>query len=159
MPPTPTTNGIHRFDLPPDEMSALRVRRELESLDYDFDEATVELLKLAATELVTNAVLHSGARDAMDPVVVYVRVGPPTLLLKVCDRGPGIEARPRRADPLDEGGRGLMVVDAIAHSWGSSQVEVDGSVWSCVWACFGDQALPACGPESVVRPQDLASAG
>lgn len=138
------SQGIHRFDVPADELAARRLRRRLEELDYDFEEETVELLKLAATELVTNALLHSGARIGVDRVVVYVRVGPPSLLLKVCDRGPGIEERPRAAGLLDEGGRGLLLVEAISRSWGTSKVEVDGKLWSCVWACFGEESLPGC---------------
>jgi anti-sigma regulatory factor (Ser/Thr protein kinase) len=131
---------MHRFDLTADRLAARRVRRELEALDYDFEEETVDLLKLAATELVTNAMRHSGTGS----IVVFVRVGPPSLLVKVCDRGPGIDARPVDAGLLDEGGRGLLLVENLARSWGASKVEMDGDEWSCVWACFGEESLPSC---------------
>ena len=131
---------MHRFDLRADQLAARRIRRELEALEYDFDLETVDLLQLAATELVTNALRHSGT----DRVVVFVRVGPPSLLVKVCDRGPGVEAAAREADLFDEGGRGLFLVEQLSHSWGTSTVDVDGEDWSCVWACFGEEALPSC---------------
>jgi anti-sigma regulatory factor (Ser/Thr protein kinase) len=131
---------MHRIDLVADELVAVRVRRELEALEYEFDDETVELLKLAATELVTNSKRHSGS----DKVVVFVRVSEPSLLIKVCDRGPGVHAEVTEPDPLAEGGRGLFLVEALAESWGTSQVDIDGSPWSCVWACFGAEALPVC---------------
>lgn len=131
---------MHRLDLRTDELAARRVRRELEAFDYEFSEDTVELLKLVATELVTNAVRHS----ASESIVVFVRVGAPSLLIKVCDGGPGLEAKVREADLYDEGGRGLFLVEELSHSWGTSRVEFDDSSWSCVWACFGAEALPEC---------------
>lgn len=131
---------MHRFDLKADELVARRARRELEGLDYDFDEDTVELLKLAVSELVTNALRHSDSEE----IVLYVRVGPPTLLVKVCDQGSGVKTGARRADPMDEGGRGLFLVEELSHSWGTSEVEVDGEPRACVWACFGSDSLPGC---------------
>lgn len=137
---TQTLDSMHRFDLEATRLAAGDVRRRLEDLDYEFPEETVELLKLVTTELVTNAVRHSGT----DEVVVYVRVGRPSLLVKVCDRGPGVDATVREADLMDEGGRGLFLVEAVSHSWGTSRVTIDGDEWSCVWACFGADRLPSC---------------
>ena len=131
---------MHRIDLDAGELAALRVRRELEELDYEFDEETVELLKLTATELVTNSTKHSGT----DRIVVFVRVSEPTLLIKVCDRGPGVHTEISEPDPFAEGGRGLFLVEALTRSWGTSQLDIDGSQWACVWACFGSEALPIC---------------
>ena len=135
---------MHRFDLRADELAAHRVRRHLETLDYDFDEETVELLKLTATELVTNAVRHSGTES----IIVYVRVGPPSLLVKVLDRGPGVDAEPTEPDLFDEGGRGLFLVEQLSRLWGTSTVDLDGEQWSCVWACFGEEMLPECASET-----------
>ncbi len=137
---TDTLGGMHRFDLKASDMAARQVRRQLESLDYDFDQESVELLKLVATELVTNSVRHSGT----DSVVVYVRVGEPSLLVKVCDKGGGVSPKAREADLFAEGGRGLFLVESVTHSWGTSKVDIDGEPWSCVWACFGPERLPSC---------------
>ena len=138
--PIETLERMHRIDLDADELAALRIRRELEALDYDFDQETVELLKLTATELVTNSTRHSGT----DRVVVFVRVDEPSLLIKVCDRGPGVDTKIKEPEPFAEGGRGLFLVESLTHSWGTSQLDIDGSQWSCVWACFGAEALPEC---------------
>ena len=137
---TQTIEEMHRFDLVADGLAANRIRRELEALDYEFDEETVDLLKLAASELVTNAVRHSGT----EKVVVFVRVGPPTLLVKVCDGGPGVEPTANEADLFDEGGRGLFLVEQLSRAWGTSKVDIGGRAWSCVWACFGEESLPSC---------------
>ncbi|HVL64217.1 MAG TPA: ATP-binding protein [Actinomycetota bacterium] len=135
---------MHRIDLRADDLASSRLRAALDDLEYEFDEELTDTLKLAATELVTNAVRHSGTRGKDGRVVVFVRVGPPSLLIKVCDRGPGIRS-PRRVPTLfDEGGRGLFLVDALSRSWGTSVVEIDGDEWSCVWACFGAEALERC---------------
>jgi anti-sigma regulatory factor (Ser/Thr protein kinase) len=131
---------MHRIDLEADQLAARRIRRYLESLEYDFTDETVELLKLTATELVTNATRHSGTKR----VVVFVRVSKPSLLIKVCDRGPGIGTTVKEPDLFDEGGRGLFLVESLAHRWGTSEIDVDGAPWSCVWACFGAEALPSC---------------
>jgi serine/threonine-protein kinase RsbW len=139
-----TLDAMHRFDLKATDLAARRLRRELEALEYEFSQETVELLSLVATELVTNSVRHSGG----DHVVVFVRVGRPSLLVKVCDRGPGVAAQAHRADLMDEGGRGLFLVEAMAESWGTSEVAIDGEPWSCVWACFGSERLPGCASES-----------
>ncbi|HEX2295673.1 MAG TPA: ATP-binding protein [Actinomycetota bacterium] len=135
-----TLEAMHRFDIEATDLAARRVRRELEALDYEFPAETVELLKLVATELVTNAVRHART----EKVVVFVRVGAPSLLVKVCDRGPGVDTHVHEADLLDEGGRGLFLVEAVAESWGTSRVQVDGAEWACVWACFGAERLPGC---------------
>jgi anti-sigma regulatory factor (Ser/Thr protein kinase) len=137
---TQTLEAMHRFDLPATKLASRDVRRKLEALDYEFPDETVELLSLVATELVTNAVRHSGSNK----IVVYVRVGPPSLLVKVCDKGPGVQARVREHGLFDEGGRGLFLVEAVAHDWGTSRITVDGEPWSCVWACFGADRLPDC---------------
>jgi anti-sigma regulatory factor (Ser/Thr protein kinase) len=139
-----THDTLHRIDLHADDRASQRLRRVLDSLEYDFDRDVADVLKLATTELVTNAVRHSGARQRGDHVVVFIRIGPPSLLVKVCDRGPGVEQGITRPDLMSEGGRGLFLIEALAEKWGSSTVEVDGHKWSCVWACFGEEALPTC---------------
>lgn len=139
-----THETLHRIDLHPDNRASQRLRRVLDSLEYDFDHDVADVLKLAATELVTNAVRHSEACRRGDNVVVFVRVGPPSLLVKVCDRGAGVDHGASAPDVMSEGGRGLFLIEALAEKWGTSTVDVDGDKWSCVWACFGAEALPTC---------------
>lgn len=84
---------------------------------------------LVASELVTNAVTHSGA-GPRDLIEVRVSRGAEGLTISV--RDPGISGKraeiPGRAD-IAMGGLGLRVVEAIALRWGADRG--DGY---CVWA-------------------------
>lgn len=134
-----TLEGMHRFEIPASDLASWHVRRELEALEYDFPAETVDLLQLATSELVTNAVRHSDT----DTVIIYIRVSAPSLLVKVCNKGMRVEAKVNEAELMDEGGRGLFVVEAVANDWGTSEIEIRGSAWACVWACFGAEHLPS----------------
>lgn len=73
---------------------------------------------LVASELVTNAVVHSGG-GPQD--VLEVRVGRTDGGLRISVRDPGYsgtEAAVSRNDQLGRGGLGLRVVEAIALRWG-----------------------------------------
>lgn len=71
--------------------------------------------ELIVTELVTNAVLHGPG----GPVQVALDLGGAGVRGQVADPGPGIHRHQlvrRRA--IDEGGRGLFLVDALSDGWG-----------------------------------------
>lgn len=108
--------------------------------------------ELVASELVTNAVLASTDADG-HPLyrggtlaMVYVRMlaDHARLLLEVWDTSPAAPV-PMHAEPDDENGRGLQLIDAMTDKWGWTSV--DGWPGKVVWA-----ALPAA-PE---RPDDTA---
>ncbi len=88
---------------------------------------------LVASELVSNAVLHSGAGED-DRLTVEVAVSRDRVLISVIDPGrSGGAARPRcRTDRL--GGFGLRLVEQLATRWGS-----DRAGGHRVWA-----ELPVC---------------
>jgi anti-sigma regulatory factor (Ser/Thr protein kinase) len=71
-----------------------------------------DVAQLLVTELVTNAVLHGEA-----PVALEIRRRGRRLRIAVVDSSP---AGPRPQDPemTDTSGRGLLLVDALAASWG-----------------------------------------
>ncbi|MFD3923673.1 ATP-binding protein [Streptomyces sp. NPDC058595] len=79
----------------------------------------VETVQLLVSEIVTNAVVH-GCADRVRFSVSYDRSGSGyggDVLIEVDDGRPArIEARSAGAD--DETGRGMFLVDALAHSWG-----------------------------------------
>ncbi|MEZ7007685.1 ATP-binding protein [Streptomyces sp. AD55] len=82
---------------------------------------TAELL---ASELVTNALVHTG-----DDAVLTAAVGPRGLRVEVRDFA-GAPPRPRPAGPHeDTGGRGLVLVRSLAGSWGVRRHPVGKSVW------------------------------
>jgi anti-sigma regulatory factor (Ser/Thr protein kinase) len=73
----------------------------------------VETAELLATELVTNALLHTDG-DA----VLTATAGPHSLLVEVRDFTTHVP-RPRTPSPEDEThGRGLMLVQCLADAWG-----------------------------------------
>ncbi len=86
--------------------------------------------ELVVSELVTNAVRAPAPSDRQ----VAVRVGRPdeaTVRLEVCDAGEGRPA-PRVPAPGDEGGYGLLLVEALAYRWGTERRP--GGVGKTVWA-------------------------
>ncbi len=76
--------------------------------------------RLVTSELVTNAVIHSGAEeDAF--VCVAVQFRPGRVSVSVSDpglSGRSVEVRPNGGS---DGGFGLRVVDQLASSWGSER--------------------------------------
>lgn len=82
--------------------------------------ATAELL---ATELVTNAFQHGTGPE----VGFRVRLGDKHLVIEVFD-GSSQRPQPRPAGPDEENGRGLLIVESLAESWGVSD---DGTTTWC----------------------------
>ncbi|MFB7082136.1 ATP-binding protein [Streptomyces sp. NPDC056308] len=88
---------------------------------------------VAVSELLSNAVLY-GVTDTVGLSVAY-----DSSLGKVCiavnDRTPGRRAEPCQPDADQEGGRGLLLVGALADGWGASE---DGcSTWCTIDAGSG----------------------
>ncbi len=93
-------------------------------LAWHGDEGHVETVTLITSELVSNAVLHSSP-----PVRLRLRAAPGAVYVEVFDQAPH-EPRVRIADPDDEGGRGMLLVDALAHRWGSRSSRGGKVVWA-----------------------------
>jgi CheY-like chemotaxis protein len=82
-------------------------------------------VQLVLSELVTNALVHAGTTCE-----VRARYSDGVLRLEVRDRGRGTPDV--RAPSIEtEGGRGLMIVSAMAQAWGIEATEDEGKV---VWA-------------------------
>jgi anti-sigma regulatory factor (Ser/Thr protein kinase) len=79
---------------------------------------------LVTTELVANAVRHARTevRLRLCPVPDGIRV-------EVCD-GSTRALRPRKAELLDEGGRGLVLVDALSAHVGTERHADGKTVWA-----------------------------
>lgn len=111
------------------------VRRHL--LDWGVDDDRVDTAVLCLSELVTNAVIHTGA-----PCEVRALLDAGVLTLTVRDRGSHRGARPAdpgadRDDPLRVHGRGLQLVAALTSRWGS-ELDVVGTT---VWFVLDDEAV------------------
>ena len=85
----------------------------------------VDTVVLLVSELVTNAVAH-----ARPPVVLRMHVDEERTRIEVTD---GVRDVPvvRDPPPTALGGRGVMFVDRLASSWGTS--EEDGEAAKAVW--------------------------
>ena len=83
----------------------------------------VEVVALLTSELVTNAVVH--ARTAF---TVRATFDAPELRVEVRDGGPE-HMEPPTDDPYAEGGRGLLLVAALADRWGVTGRPDGKTVW------------------------------
>ena len=93
-------------------------RRAVEELAPAIDTGVLRDAQLLISELVTNSIKHSGCDD---PVRLRVWTRSTGLKVEVADGGFGFEAGP--VEPRDdaEGGRGLLILDALADRWGVSR--------------------------------------
>lgn len=83
----------------------------------------VDTVALLVSEVATNALVHGDGqvRVRVQPCAVGVRV-------EVSDGGGQLPTR-REAGSLDEGGRGLALVEALSHDWGVETGEDGKTVW------------------------------
>lgn len=95
-------------------------------------------VRLCASELATNAVLHGA--PAGGKVFVRVELHATLLRIEVHDSGNGMPTV-REARSTADDGRGLLLVSAVADHWG---VEERPGPGKCVWAVFHHSAVPAC---------------
>jgi serine/threonine-protein kinase RsbW len=116
--------------LGPDVSSLGEGRRFVEKTlrEWNVDEETIEPVMLVANELIANAIVHAHS----SPVLSLVGAGA-DLLLRVADEGGSLPVTPR-ATAGDEGGRGLLLVEALSDRWG---VDASGS-GKTVWVTFAD---------------------
>lgn len=111
------------------------------------DEPVAETLILLISELVTNAVVHTGC-----PAVLRMLFGSTgstgTVRVEVADtscRPP----RPRHAEGEDTGGRGLELVDGLADRWGWQPEGAGKRIW-----CEVDRCVPVRVPVIQEQPAD-----
>jgi anti-sigma regulatory factor (Ser/Thr protein kinase) len=77
--------------------------------------------RLVVSELVGNAVRHSGCRDEHQ-LKIAVRLRNERLLISVHDPGlSGQAARPAGEDNLAPGGWGLRIVEELTEAWGTDR--------------------------------------
>jgi anti-sigma regulatory factor (Ser/Thr protein kinase) len=102
-------------------------RRSLLPLEGDLTADRLDDLRVVVSELVTNAVTHSGLRRDGSIVLKVQLLSGSRVRVEVADTGggfPGVSSR-----PSDQHGRGLTIVGRLADRWGTEQ---DGG--TKVWA-------------------------
>ena len=116
------TAGIALAPVAASARSARRfVGRALDDAHVEWD--VIDTVVLLTSEVVTNAVVH-----ARSPIEVTVEIGSHAVRVQVCDELPGLRDEPDRSR---HGGRGLVLVAAMASHWGISArgAAAGKSVW------------------------------
>lgn len=156
-----------QLEVRPDPAEVGRARRwarsRLAGSGIGVDEPLAETLILLISELVTNAVVHTGC-----PAVLRMRLpdvpdaaeaassaagsgsgsdsgsgaagaGPGTVRVEVADTS-ACPPRPRHAEGEETNGRGLELVDGLADRWGWQTEDGGKSIWCEVDRCASEVA-------------------
>jgi anti-sigma regulatory factor (Ser/Thr protein kinase) len=110
--------------LPGSERCVAHARRFVRDLVGE-DDPVVNDAELCTSELVTNAVVHTDSGKGGHVTITVARDGD---VLEVCvaDDGAGGDVPHVRDEPFAEGGRGIVIVTALAAEWGV-EAERDGT--------------------------------
>jgi anti-sigma regulatory factor (Ser/Thr protein kinase) len=123
------------FRLDPVPESAGRARRCARRMLTDWRLGyLVEDVDLVVSELVTNALLHTGEEQpdgAAAPIRLEIDLSGTRLICRVVDASP-LPPMPEEAADTAESGRGLILVEALATEWDWEDLP-DGKA---VWAAF-----------------------
>lgn len=102
-------------------------------------EVTVDDVRLATSELVTNAVVHAGG-----PIELRLETHSDEIRVEVTDPNPAF-GRVGHPDISSPTGRGLLLIDAIGDRWGQHR-NVDGTktVWWSIGLSEGSALRTGC---------------
>ncbi|MFJ3825892.1 ATP-binding protein [Streptomyces nodosus] len=140
-----------QLEIRPDPAEVGRARRwarsRLAGSGIGADEPLAETLVLLVSELVTNAVVHTGCPAVLRLLLTGVRddaSGAPAgmVRLEVADASARPPA-PRHATGDETGGRGLELVDGLADRWGWDPEGVGKRIWCEVDRCAAGAAAVA----------------
>lgn len=148
----PGPSGQHRacsctLQLPALPWAAAVTRRHLRNLLRAWQlAALIDTAQLLASELVANAVTAAQPQDSevfpdrpqltLLQIELGVRRAEVSLIIEVRDSNPEPPVA-QQADPMDEGGRGLCLVEILATSWGHYAADGGGKVVWCEIAAPG----------------------
>ncbi len=119
MPAADQDGLVFDIEIPNDPNAPSAVRRFLEELGPAIPPALLEDLKLAATEIVTNSIRHSGMPHD-EAVALRIQIAGSFVRVEVRDAGPGFVPPPAPIEVDATTGRGLLVLDNLASDWGVS---------------------------------------
>lgn len=97
--------------------AAAEARAAIGALDGRAHPDVLDDVRLLLSEVVTNAVRHSGSPPGAK-VGLTVSVSERCVRAEVVDRGRGFEPTPRDLPQLESGGWGLHLIDRLSHRWG-----------------------------------------
>jgi anti-sigma regulatory factor (Ser/Thr protein kinase) len=108
---------------PPDSAAVRDVRRFVAAALPDVADEPLDVVVLATSELAANCVRHAGTEFT----VTVDRTGD-SVRVTMEDAGTG-DPVVHHPDPRTPSGRGLLIVEQLADSWGSRRVEGRNRVW------------------------------
>ncbi|MCA1220224.1 ATP-binding protein [Streptomyces sp. 8L] len=136
-----------QLEIGPDPAEVGRARRwarsRLAGSGMGRDEQASEILVLIVSELVTNAVVHTGCPAVLRMLFGLGTAEAGTVRVEVSD-GCATPPAPRHADGDDTGGRGLELVDGLADRWGWQPEGKGKRIW-----CEVDRGATGAAPEPV----------
>ncbi|WP_185010017.1 ATP-binding protein [Streptomyces sp. AK010] len=119
-----------RFELAAHPGSPAQARRLTRArlTGWSVCEDTCDSAALVVSELVTNAIVHTASTH----IVCELLDGDDLVRIAVRDEGcaPGQPHAAGRTRPEEEHGRGLLLVDALCHSWGAHENGPGLLVWA-----------------------------
>jgi anti-sigma regulatory factor (Ser/Thr protein kinase) len=138
-----------QLEIRPDPAEVGRARRwarsRLAVSGIGVDEPLAETLILLVSELVTNAVVHTGRPAVLRLSLPGAEAESAPVRLEVADRS-GRAPVPRCVDGDATGGRGLALVDGLADRWGWSPEGAGKSIWCELDRCEQPRrGAQACG--------------
>jgi len=124
------TEDTLKLSLPFDDRGPRAARTALVGLRGRMAPSVLDDAQLVVSELVTNAVRHSGVSDG-GLVVLCVKLTGTMVRVEVTDPGCSSLIAPRAPDLENGAGFGLHVVRALSERWGLEQVATGGTrVWA-----------------------------
>jgi anti-sigma regulatory factor (Ser/Thr protein kinase) len=117
----PTTDILLALDTVPDAVRVARHALQDRGLSADLDHS----VSLLTSELVGNAVRHSGTNRRSERIVFHARVSEDHVRVEVADHGPGFDPEIRH----ETAGFGLRLIDKIASRWGVEKTARGCRVW------------------------------
>ncbi|WP_424871909.1 ATP-binding protein [Streptomyces sp. SAI-229] len=121
-----------QLEIRPDPAEVGRARQwtrsRLAGSGIEADEPLAETLILLVSELVTNAVVHTGRPAVLRLSLPGEDAEEATVRLEVTDRSERAPV-PRCVDGEATGGRGLALVDGLADRWGWSAEGAGKRIW------------------------------
>lgn len=115
------------WELPRGTIAAQVARARVSSCCAELPSEVIETAVLLASELVTNAFAHAQGRIRLR----VARTGS-QLRVAVSDESAGVELHASTPPLLATGGRGLMLVEQLAGSWGVIHSDGSKTVWFCL---------------------------